>query len=239
MGPGEIVSAHAVLGLGVSDDGFDRRAAAEFAFDGLGDAASLARDIDLELVVGRGVVAAIAAVGDDAREVRADLRLDLRDHGRERVAVVGVAGQRLGVGDELAAPGAIERGGERDLDAELIGPMGLALADALDLGRVQRIDLLSALMLALLAHPAGQHQRMGEDALQFGLALDLAHDVANDPAEIGADRPQRPVGALELLGVGVALMGDQRMFADPLVGLAQLDARLPGPASPAARAPDA
>ena len=52
-----------------------------------GDATSLARDIDLELVIGRGVVAAIAAVGDDAGEVGADLRLDLRDHGRKRVAV--------------------------------------------------------------------------------------------------------------------------------------------------------
>ena len=99
-------------------------------------------------------------------EVRADLRLDLRDHGREGVAVVGVARQRLGVGDELAALGAMERGGERDLDAELVGPMRLALADALDLGRVQGIDLASALMLALLAHPAGEHERMGEDALQ-------------------------------------------------------------------------
>jgi len=98
--------------------------------------------------------------------------------------------------------------------------MRLALADAFDLGRVNEIDLAPALMLALLAHPAGEHQRMGEDALQFSLALDLAHDVARDPAEIGADRLQRPVGALELLGVGVALMGDQRMFADPRVGLA-------------------
>ena len=95
-----------MLGLGVSDDRFDRRPAAEFAFDGLCDAASLARDIDLELVVGRRVVATIAAVGDYAGKVRADLRLDLRDHGRERVAIVGVARQRLGVGDELAAPGA-------------------------------------------------------------------------------------------------------------------------------------
>ena len=75
-------------------------------------------------------------------------------------------------------------------------------------------------MLALLAHPAGEHQRMGEDALQLGLALDLAHDVARDPAEIGADRPQRPVGALELLGVRIALVGDQRVLADPLIGLA-------------------
>jgi hypothetical protein len=93
--PGKIVSAHAMLGLGVSDHGLDRGAAAQLAFDCLGDAVSLARDIDLELVVGRGGVAAIAAVGDDAREVGTDLRLDLRDHGGQRVAVIRVAGQRL------------------------------------------------------------------------------------------------------------------------------------------------
>ena len=103
----------------MSDDRFDCGASAEFTFDGLGDAASLAGNVDLELVVGRGVVAAIAAVGEDAGDVGADLRLDLRDHGRERMAVIGVARQRLGVGDELAALGAMERGGERDLDAEL------------------------------------------------------------------------------------------------------------------------
>ena len=53
------------------------------------------------------------------------------------------------------------------------------------------------------------------------VALDLAHDVAEDPAEIGSHAAQRPVGALELLGVGVALVGDQRVLADPLIGLAQ------------------
>ena len=52
----------------------------------------------------------------------------------------------------------------RDLDAELVGAMRLALADAFDLGRVQRIDLRPALVLALLAHPARQHQRLSEDA---------------------------------------------------------------------------
>ena len=52
------------------------------------------------------------------------------------------ARQRLGVGDELADPGAMEGGGERDLDAELVRAMGLAVADAFDLGRVQRIDLI-------------------------------------------------------------------------------------------------
>ena len=42
--------------------------------------------------------------------------------------------------------------------------MRLAFADAFDLGRVQRIDLAPSLMLALLAHPAGEHERMSEDA---------------------------------------------------------------------------
>jgi hypothetical protein len=40
--------------------------------------------------------------------------------------------------------------------------------------------------------------------------------------------PPRPIGALELFGVGVALMGDQRVFAHPRVGLAQVDAGLLG-----------
>jgi hypothetical protein len=97
LGSDEIVPAHAVLGFGVSDDRLDRRSAPEFAFDGLSDAASLAGDIDPELVVGRGVMAAIAAVGDDAGKARADLRLDLRDHGRQRVAVALRAAKAQGL----------------------------------------------------------------------------------------------------------------------------------------------
>ncbi len=53
-------------------------AGAQVALDRLGDAAPLAADADLHFVVGLGVVAAVAAIGDDAGEVRADLRLDLR-----------------------------------------------------------------------------------------------------------------------------------------------------------------
>src|SRR6185312_900456 len=37
----------------------------------------------------------------------------------------------------------------------------------------------------------------------------LAHGVAQDLAEIGPHAAQRPGGALELFGVGVALVGDQ------------------------------
>jgi hypothetical protein len=45
--------------------------------------------------------------------------LDLWDDRRHRVAVVRIARQRLGVGDELAALGMMERRGDRNLDAEL------------------------------------------------------------------------------------------------------------------------
>ena len=76
----------------------------------------------------------------------------------ERVTVVRVARHRLYMSDELAALRAMEGRGERDLDAELVGAMGFSLADAFDLGRVQRIDLAPSLMLALLAHPPGQRQ---------------------------------------------------------------------------------
>ena len=120
----------------------------------------------------------------------------------------------------------MKRGGERDLDAELVRSMRLALADAFDLGRVQGIDFSPALMLTLLAHGKGERQGLGENRAQRIIVARLANEVAADPAKIGADRPQRPIGALELFGVSVALMGDQRMLADPLIGLAQGNAGL-------------
>ena len=70
---------------------------------------------------------------------------------------------------ELPAPAAVERRGDRDLDAELVGLVGLALADALDLGRVQGIDLAAALALALILDAPGERERQGEDVSgEFG-----------------------------------------------------------------------
>ena len=40
------------------------------------------------------------------------------------------------MGDELAALGAADRGGDRDFDSELVWPMRLAFAYPLDLQRV-------------------------------------------------------------------------------------------------------
>ena len=143
-------------------------------------------------MVGRRIVAAIAAIGDDARQAGSDLRLDFGNDGLQRMAVVGVARQRLGVGDELAALGMMERCGDADLDPKLIRAMRLALADAFDLRSVQRIDLRPPLVLALLAHSARQHQRHAEDFLQRRVALDPAQNVARHPSEVGAqhDDPQ-------------------------------------------------
>ena len=103
------------------------------------------------------------------------------------------------MGDKLAALRVLEGRCKGDLDAELVRPVRLPpLADAFDLRRVQGIDLPAALVFALLTHPVRQPELGREDALQFRLATDLARDVAQDPAEIGPDGPQRPVGALVL-----------------------------------------
>lgn len=61
-------------------------------------------------------MAAIAAVGDDADQVRAKLAFYVRDHAGWGVAVIRIARQRLGVGDELPAPRAVQRRRDRDLE---------------------------------------------------------------------------------------------------------------------------
>ena len=124
--------------------------------DLIGDAALLAADVDFELGGFRRGVAAIAFVGDDAVDVRAYLLLDIRDHDRERVSIIGIAWQCFCMGDELAASGAIERRRDGDFHAELIGLVRLALADAFDLGGVQGIYLLTALPLSLMLHALRQ-----------------------------------------------------------------------------------
>ena len=55
----------------MADDGLHGRASTQVALDGVGDAAFLAGDVDLHLAVGRRVVAAVAAVSDNAREAPA------------------------------------------------------------------------------------------------------------------------------------------------------------------------
>src|SRR4030081_3592258 len=99
---------------------------------------------------------AIAGIGVEPLDRGADEFLDPRDHLSQRMAVIGTARQRPHMGDELAALAVLEGGGHADLDAELVRPMGLALADAFDFRRMQGIDLRPALTLLLLAHAPRQ-----------------------------------------------------------------------------------
>src|SRR5271166_3952012 len=60
--------------------------------------------------------------------------------------------------------------------------LGLDLSVHFDLGRVQRIDLPAAFILALVARPDGQRQRLGQELLQARIIFGFAHDVAQHPA---------------------------------------------------------
>ena len=131
-GMGEVIAAHVVVLLEVADDGLDGGPPFEFALDLRREAALLA--------AGEWwcVVAAIAGISDAAIEDVADERLHLRNDRAERVPVIGKC---CGMGDELPAGGMFHRGDDAHLDPELVRPVRFALADALDLWRVQGIDL--------------------------------------------------------------------------------------------------
>src|SRR3546814_12270854 len=102
---------------------------------------------------------------------------------------------------------------------------------------MERIDLGATLAPVLSVDAAGEMQRPGEDLLQLALALDPALDVADHAAELGFERPERLAGALELMGMGVALVLDQRALADAGIGLAPDHTLLPRqPDQPRARA---
>ena len=64
-------------------------------------------------------MALVSGVGEQAFDLDPDGGLDLGDDGLEGVAVIRIAGQRLGVERELAALRAFEGGCQRDLDADL------------------------------------------------------------------------------------------------------------------------
>ena len=72
-------------------------------------------------------MAAITGIGVEALDLVADEPLDRRDDRCQRVAVMRISRQHLGMDGELAALAALERGGEAHLDAEFVGLVRLAL----------------------------------------------------------------------------------------------------------------
>jgi len=99
-----MVAAHPVVVLEMADHRLNSGAAARLAADGFGDPADLAADPDLEPI--GIVVAAISLVAVDATHRDTGEGLKIGDDGTERVTVVWIAMQRLGVQHELPALGA-------------------------------------------------------------------------------------------------------------------------------------
>jgi len=124
-----MVAAHSVVVLEMADHGPDGGATPHLAADGFDDTANLAADPDLEPV---GIV--VAAIAADA--ARCDTRelFEIGDDGTERVAVIGIAVQGLGMQHKMPAFGRGGRRGNRDFAAKLVRCPGLASADALYLG---------------------------------------------------------------------------------------------------------
>src|SRR5512133_2406128 len=94
-----MVAAHSVVVLEMADHRLDGSATPHLATDGLGDTANLAADPDLEPV--GIVVAAIALVAVDAARCDTCELFEIGDDGTERVAVIGIAVQGLGMQHEL------------------------------------------------------------------------------------------------------------------------------------------
>jgi hypothetical protein len=85
-GVGEVIATHAVTFLEMADDGLNCGTPFELALD-------LRRDVALLAVrVRRGVVAAIAGIGDAVIEHVDNERLHLGNDGGERVPIIRIAG---------------------------------------------------------------------------------------------------------------------------------------------------
>src|SRR3954462_10281428 len=85
------------------------------------------------------------------------------------------------------------------------------------------IELPAALALLLGADLAGSAKRKGECLLEGWLALDLATDVADDPAQPVANDTQRPLELAKLFGLGLAPRHHRSGLGHARIGLPQPD----------------
>lgn len=97
----------------------------------------------------RRIVVAVSFIDMGTLDIAAGEPLGVIDRGTQHVPIIRIVRQHLGVQHGLAARRASVGGDDRDLDAEFVGLTGLALADALDLGGMEGIQLPAALTLRL------------------------------------------------------------------------------------------
>lgn len=110
----EIVAAYPVFGYEVADDRLDGGTLAHLALD-LRGPPCFWPEMNTLNVFGCRIVAATTFVENEALDDVADERLQVWDHDFKRVAVIGVAGQRLHMGDELTALSVPQCAGDGDL----------------------------------------------------------------------------------------------------------------------------
>ena len=194
--------------------------------DGGRDAAFLAGDEDRS-ALGFGAMAAISTINIGAGDGNACDPFHLLDLAGQGVAVIGIARQAPHAEDELTAGCSGVGGGDRDRNADFEAGPGLPLADALHLGRMQGIEFVSTAVGTLLTKQAiDQGQRFGEGRLRRGVAVDLAGDVARQPAQPGAQAAHARLG----LPAFAAMMQARRLLPgvsrNPAIRLAQRDAML-------------
>src|ERR1700730_602367 len=137
---------------------------------------------------------------------------------------VRVIGERPGMQHEQIAWSPVVVGNDGGLHSELVRRGGLALADAFHLRGMKGIKLPAALALLLRSDLAGSAKREGERLLQCWLALDLAADVTDDPAQPAAQDTQLPLMPPELFGMGVAARHHRSGLGHATIGLPQSDA---------------
>ena len=168
----EPAAVHAVVAFGVTDGGLDGLAPLEPLALLFVQRLEFAPVDDLHRCAGC-VHTAITQVNDRRGGLDADVsqkRVGVLELFGQRVAVVRIAGERPG-----APPSALlVRAGQTDFDAEFVRLHGLALADAFDLGRVQRVEFVFAVaLLDAIALGALQPHAQRGDAQCVGL---LARD---------------------------------------------------------------
>lgn len=96
---------------------------------------------------------------------------------------------------------------------------------------MQGIDLRPSLALVLEAGFDGQRAQRRQLFAENRIAGDLAVDVADEPAEAAAQELVFAIGALELMGVRIALGRDHGPFGGPEKALPQPNPMPPGEAN--------
>jgi hypothetical protein len=131
----------------------DGGAAPQLALDGTEHVALLPGDEDAMRI--RRIVAAVSLVDIGALDLAPSEPFSVLDRGPQGVHHTDCPAAPWRAAHELAARGGGVGGDDRDLDAELIGRAGVALADAFDLWGMEGIELPAALALLLRTDLAG------------------------------------------------------------------------------------